>query len=47
MIATYDSTCPACGDDIVREIDEITLTDDGWVHGDCVPEDPEPVTFPL
>lgn len=34
MKARRDSRCPGCGDRI-REGEEITATDDGWVHLDC------------
>lgn len=46
--ARYGSICPSCGDEIVADVDEIVMTDDGAVHEDCAPRGDEfAVTFDL
>lgn len=44
--ARYDGSCVECFDDIF-EGDLIKMTDDGAVHEDCAPAEPERVTFPI
>lgn len=46
--ANYTSICPECGDEIVADLDEIVMTDDGAVHEDCAPNEPGTAfTFPM
>lgn len=45
MIARYDGRCADCGDEIVADLDEIVMTDDGAMHEDCASSEPEPITF--
>ena len=46
--ARYSSICPECGGEIVADLDDIVMTDDGAVHEDCAPAEPgTSVTFPM
>lgn len=47
FLAQFNSICPECGDDIIADLDEITMTDAGAVHDDCGPSEPKPTTLPL
>lgn len=42
--AAYDGRCAECGDEIVADLDDIVMTDDGAVHADCAPEVDEELT---
>ncbi len=46
--ARYTSICPECSDEIVADLDEITMSDGVAVHVDCAPAEPgTAVTFPM
>lgn len=47
FLAQYDSRCAECGDEIVADVDEIVMTDDGAMHEDCAPQPKPPTTLPL
>lgn len=44
FLATHGGRCVECGDEIVADLDDIVMTDDGAVHVDCAPEDDDELT---
>jgi hypothetical protein len=41
VTATYDGRCPACGEPIKADFDEIVYSqaDETWIHEDCGEEE--------
>lgn len=46
FIASFSSTCPECGTEIVGDVDEIVMLDGEAIHEDCAPQ-PTTRTFPI
>ena len=48
FLASYDSRCAECGDEIVGDVDEIVMQDGEAIHADCaVDDEPRLPTFPI